>query len=464
MIGTSDYKSYSRKKGAIDKTNIKYTPRVVSASMTQIYLIRAFLKYINNEYAPLRQKKGILSSAEIESNDVKNFDTFYSTSYYFNDVLNCSFHVKNIVNLSSFWYRENFLDITKCVQFPIELSLPWILTEHVLSKKDALADIPQIENLFYILDIYNDAAQSALYEYNQQYLYDEIEAETNLVVDQVVFLLSEDMYQYYKSIATTITIDKSLKHQLEELRQIPFLTTANRRYEHLLIQTHVKLLGRSINFNYLCGQYIQKKLNADIDALIKKFESCSIEMGLVEFKNGLFIIKRLYLLLLEYFNWESFDSLFSDINEQIITSSYRGRITTHILRSLTHDIVSNYAYNYYSQRFVKAPIVVRTIDYLKCPKSSALLTFYGSNTIKIFDMVARLTKGYFGLIHYEALLDIGQYFEISLIIIECLGLLTVKIKQINDYVEALAEDMEHLKLPKFHFNTTGNYQFFENKL
>ena len=41
-------------------------------------------------------------------------------------------------DLSQLWYREFYLEMTmgeRC-QFPIEMSLPWILTDHILTSKD----------------------------------------------------------------------------------------------------------------------------------------------------------------------------------------------------------------------------------------------------------------------------------------------------------------------------------------
>jgi hypothetical protein len=35
-------------------------------------------------------------------------------------------------DLSELWYKEFYLEISKEIQFPIEMSLPWILTEHIL--------------------------------------------------------------------------------------------------------------------------------------------------------------------------------------------------------------------------------------------------------------------------------------------------------------------------------------------
>ncbi len=63
-----------------------------------------------------------------------------------------------------------------------------------------------VDNFITTLDIYNDAAQRALHVIKQQYLYDEIEAEVNLVFDQLTVLLSDKIYAYYKNTAATLLL------------------------------------------------------------------------------------------------------------------------------------------------------------------------------------------------------------------------------------------------------------------
>ena len=42
-------------------------------------------------------------------------------------------------DLSQLWYREFFLEMTmgKRIQFPIEMSMPWVLTDHILNTREA---------------------------------------------------------------------------------------------------------------------------------------------------------------------------------------------------------------------------------------------------------------------------------------------------------------------------------------
>jgi len=68
--------------------------------------------------------------------------------------------------------------------------------------------VPLMENLVHTLDLYNDAAHRALYGLKKQFLYNEIEAEVNLVVDQFTYLVADDLYGYCKNIAASVTLDK----------------------------------------------------------------------------------------------------------------------------------------------------------------------------------------------------------------------------------------------------------------
>ena len=46
--------------------------------------------------------------------------------------------------------------------------------------------LPTIETVFFILDIYNDAADAALRLLRRQHLFDEIESEASLAVEHLV--------------------------------------------------------------------------------------------------------------------------------------------------------------------------------------------------------------------------------------------------------------------------------------
>ena len=146
------------------------------------------------------------------------------------------------------------------------MSLPWILIDQILTDKDAsmmelviffYLFIPLsnfltiiIRCILYPLDLYNDSAHYALTKFRKQFLYDEVEAEVNLCFDQFVYKLSEQIFSYYKQLAASITLDKRFRTDLATLG-VNFAWPSSNRYETLLKQRHLQLLGRTIDLGKL---------------------------------------------------------------------------------------------------------------------------------------------------------------------------------------------------------------------
>jgi hypothetical protein len=61
--------------------------------------------------------------------------------------------------------------------------------------------------------------RSALYVLKQQHLYFEIEGEANLVLDQLKFLISDELYSHCKDLASTAGMDKDYKNRLSLIAQ-----------------------------------------------------------------------------------------------------------------------------------------------------------------------------------------------------------------------------------------------------
>lgn len=103
----------------------------------------------------------------------------------------------------------------KKIQFPIEMSMPWILASHILETKDQSL----MEFVFYPLDLYNDAAMNALCVFKKRHLYDEVEAEVNLCFDQFVYILSEQIFRAYKQTAACFLLDTKFREEFNKLQQ-----------------------------------------------------------------------------------------------------------------------------------------------------------------------------------------------------------------------------------------------------
>lgn len=124
---------------------------------------------------------------------------FLRNSYFWPYLLKFTECLELCCDLSQFWFREFHLEIAtgKRIQFPIEMSIPWILTDYVLTSQDPSL----LESVLYQLDLYNDAASYSLKRFRKSHLYDEIEAEVNLCFDQFIYKLSDAVFTHYKQLA-----------------------------------------------------------------------------------------------------------------------------------------------------------------------------------------------------------------------------------------------------------------------
>jgi len=69
--------------------------------------------------------------------------------------------------VSFLWTREFYLELCDVVQFPTSMSLPWVLTEHVLRQRNT----PLMPLLLAPLGVYNCCANAALRQHKQQHLH-----------------------------------------------------------------------------------------------------------------------------------------------------------------------------------------------------------------------------------------------------------------------------------------------------
>lgn len=456
----NDYRDYTRKQGSVFAA---HPARVVSTAPTQLYILRTQVCSLCDTESEVRKKTSVFGKADLEKSDVLLFQKFYIDSFYFPYLLNFSETLRSVSDLGNLWFREFFLEMTKCIQFPIEFSLPWILTEHLISNKVSNSP-PLIENVLFVLDIYNDAAHNALYVLNQQYLYDEIEAEVNLVIDQLYFLLSDEIYNYFKNLASSSLLEKSFKNKMEELKGSEHFSIDARRIETLMEQRHVQLLGRSINLSFILAQNINNKIYRDIDLAIKRFES-SDGRGVCDLRSLLDVLSDTHSRIAKYLQLDPFVNMLNEINETVSPSTNGGRVGLHMLRSLVNDLFPNFNYNNYTERFVPCPIPIRPATYGKTPKQSSINQAYGSVCCKAHEMCGKLFRGFFGRTHIEAYLSLGPNIaEVTMVIDQCLMNLFEKLGDVGEYMDALKSGIPPCKPPSFQFMAIGGYGYYEGKL
>lgn len=107
---------------------------MVNVSTKQLYLLRSQIYAIYDDKSIYRQKIGLLGRVDLEKEDIQVLESFYKESFYYPYLLNFISTLHSVSDVSDLWYREFHLELTKCVQFPIEMSLPWIMTAHIIGE------------------------------------------------------------------------------------------------------------------------------------------------------------------------------------------------------------------------------------------------------------------------------------------------------------------------------------------
>ncbi|CAM9167660.1 unnamed protein product, partial [Phaeothamnion confervicola] len=519
---TDDYKKYKRRDG---RATANVTPRLVGPSTTQLQLVRTLVRALYDESSELRQGSGLLNKEDLKKEDLEALSGFYNSSWAFAHLTDLAGTLRQATDLGDLWYREFHLELSKCVQFPIEMSFPWIITEHIVHTKSAMAGegtaaadaaapagaatdgtggskrkkkrdnnaqvktdphrsrgqaavfdmhfTPSfasllghvlVEEVLWALDLYNDAAQRALYTLNSQFLYIEIQTEVNLVFDQLVFHLENEVYGYFKDWGASTVLDKVFKRKLEDRRGWGLYTPGRRRYETPMQQHHVQLMGRSVDLARRFAFDMNAKVMEDLETAFKKFESGGLS-GVLELEGTLATIQQTHKLLADAgLALDPWPMLLGEVNEVVSPASCRGRILTHTLTALMVDLFANWRYCGTTSRFVASPLPVKATAYNGTPAVIDKNLGAGRMCGKAFEQVFALGREFVGRPHLECLLRVLGSAELPLLVEGVLQFMESKVADIKGWTDALVEGLEPIRLPMYDKGHSGGYVFFEGKL
>jgi len=457
-IEPHDDPALSGKKDPVQGFDIKVPRRNVGPSSTQLYMVRTMLEsLISNKAGSKRTLR-----KDIDGAMLMKIDDFHKTSFFWNYLLNFSKSLQDCCDLSQLWYREFYLEMTmgKRIQFPIEMSMPWILTDHILATKDS----SYMECVLYPLDLYNDSAFYALTVFKKQFLYDEVEAEVNLCFDQFVYKLSEQVFAYYKHLAGSILLDKRFRQECQALGTYITSPPPN-RYETLLKQRHVQLLGRSIDLNRLICQRINNSLAKSLDLSIARFEAGDIT-GIVEL-DGLVRVNRLtHKLLSKHLALDDFDDMFREANHNVLAPY--GRVTLHVFWELNYDFLPHYCYNAATNRFVKCRDIQfsQPVQREKAPQM-AHHYLWGSKALNIANatIFGQFTH-FVGAQHFNCMAKLLGYQGIAVVMEELLKVVKSLVQgNILQFTRTLMEAMpKDCKLPRYDYTSPGILEYYQHKL
>nr|XP_002730808.1 PREDICTED: cytoplasmic FMR1-interacting protein 2-like [Saccoglossus kowalevskii] len=442
----------------------------VGPSTTQLYMTRTMSESLITDRS-IGGKKTI--KKDLDGSSLVAIENFHRRSFFYNHMLNFAETLQKCSDLSQFWYREFYLEMTmgNRIQFPIDMSMPWILTNHILETKQP----EMMEYVLYPLDLYNDSAHYTLNFFKKQFLYDEVEAEVNLCFDQFVYKLSDQIFAYYKQQAGYLLLNKKFKNDWnkfyteKEKKLLSSQTQGSIRYEPLLKQRHVQILGRSVDLNQLISQRVQASLQTALDLAISKFESSDLT-GIIELEALLNVNELTHKLLAKYMKLTKFSEMLREAN-RTVQAPY-GRITLHIFWELNSEFLPKYCYNASTDRFTKAKadiLLLTTSDESEREKAPSARShfFFGSKILNVaYSKICSLYTNFIGSQHFHSMVRLLGYHGIAVILEETLKTMKNIIQGvIMDYVKALMEAMpKSCGLPRSEYGCVGMLGFYEAKL
>lgn len=439
--------------------------RSVPPSPTQLELIRAQVFGLLTEP---RKKLGVFGDKDLSDTHVKSLETLYERTFFYPSLINYANTIRDITDLGDLWYREYFLELTKRIQFEIDMSLAWSLCDHVLESNN----LSMMDSILYPLDIYNDAANRALKSLRQQFLYDEIEAEVNLAFDQLIYKLSDQCYTHYKTLASCLILDKDLKLSLDNLypERTQRFQPPKSRLSTLFSQRHFQLLGRSVDLNDLLSQRMNTSLRTNLNVIIAKFEASPIT-AIVEFEMLLNVMRLTHSLLVEDgLSLDPWESIYHESNMSSSLHSFHGRVILHVVFEFVYDLWPNFVYTGATNRFTRAPKLGRQEEIVlreQMPKTNPK-QLYGNRLLSVaFQQHTDLYTGFFGSPHVDSIYRCIGKEGIPLVVGELISNMSLKLNGVLEpYVGELGRGLpaDKTNLPKYQYGVNGTFEYFRAKL
>lgn len=454
---------YKNKKADILSTTYDFPKRFTPPTVDQLVLLRRMMNFIADDRAEGMRGKGGMFGAkrDLKKEWQEQWKRLYNESYFFKYLLNFKKTLREAMDLSYLWYREFYLNMTKQPQFPIEMSMPWILTKFVIK------GVQMKENLFYPMEIYNDAAEMALAFLDQRYMFDEIEAEVNLVFDQLIVHLAEEIFKYFKTLAGTMLVDREFRDAYKLLKAGKMEVPVS-RYSTLMAQRTVRLLGRVVNLQQLLAQHVLSSFRQNIEAILAKFCANPLSVA-VEIKSHMDNARLAHALASAHLPLDPFDSIVKETDKRVSLQQGCGRMTAHFAEELAFDIIPNWTYCSGTRRFL--PSLQCYAEKIARAPSRARVKKHFWHGVGLQGLNSQLMSGYkryFGAEHIHALLDLLDVSDVSYLMNEIVS--HIEKLLVDDVMQSVEKVQKSLRgvaisLPKAHLGPALAYSSLQaNKL
>lgn len=431
-------------------------------SHSQLYFARTMLDFMFNEKSK-NMKGGLMKEKNFKDAQIAELQKFFDDSFHFTLMTDLNNTIRDAADLSNLWFKEFYLELTKQVQFRISTSLPWILAEFAIDTQDTIT----LQDVFYPLDLYNEAAYKTLYCLQSRYIFNEIEAEVNLCFDQMMFKLGKNIYSHYKKIASIRLLKSDNKLAMIKGKGGGSLLGGfdSNAFVSILSQKIITLIGRSVNINKILSQIMNQYLRTSIDVAISRYEASDLTY-IMELESLLETSRNTHKLLSKHLELENFSDILKEVDECINPGENNGRIISHTLEEVIKDVVSNLRFNSVTSRFLKGDVFYA--DIVQRPKfpNARVMYLYGTKALSVeFALKHGLFKDFIGMIHFSSLFQVIGMSGFAVLLTELLAHIKLIIDHtMEKFVNSILELAPYpIQFPIEFDSLSAMYSFLENR-
>ncbi|TMW64742.1 hypothetical protein Poli38472_011622 [Pythium oligandrum] len=455
--------------------------RTVSPTLSQIQMVRTIVNAICLRSTSGEAKTGLFSfQRELKSGDVDTLHQFYVESADFSAILDSESVLQDLSSCSELWFREVFLEIMKSPQVSIEASIPWLMLKRVFRDNSR----PTFPLVLSLLDVYNDAALDALDRVQNRCIYDEIDAEARMFLDQMAYFLADEAYLVAKSDATRMVVGYDCIERLQDtaIAQYARRKPKQRTTRVTRMKRIVDVTDEMCDLCLIVGGHVNARFMRDLAVAMAKIEVADVT-AVVATDNLLTILRDAHTALGQFLELEPFDLLWDEVTGRAHTPSpYElTRIQRAISSCVLRDLVQNFGYNEYTCRYFRTPLPAVLRQSL--PASPRTVNLDGTRDVSLvaakkalegiglerecrvgFEVMHRPFRSFLGAPHIQALVSLVTPVELVCIVNDAVDFVTHQIEDIMELcIPVLGSAIPPYRFPKALYRADGCYGYFESK-
>ena len=215
------------------------------------------------------------------------------------------------------------------------------------------------------------------------------------MLEQFVFLLAEHIYSYYKARAASSLLDTDFKARMHHAKNSSFLDVEPVRYNVLMRQRHVEILGRSVDLALATSEQINAKLEQDIEKTISRFEQQDLTC-IQELESQLEVLRECRDMLVEILAVGDFDAVFAKCDWRTKGS----RVESHVLKELLLTVFRGSVFDHAALRFVTKS--GRQKRHTGGSKPS-VATVFGAQHSRAYELIHKRRRGFIDSEHVAAI-------------------------------------------------------------